>query len=964
MALRVFRGLLVLAGHHRHIRLFRVGTGAVRRGHVLHAARQHVLLRHGVRGGEFLAGIRRQAGDLPAVARQLILHLDARDGQVAIVGHGDLVGDFLAQGVLAVFGLRLAGGFLGDGQVALRVFRIIIRMTRIHRHIGLIRVGTGAVRRGVVNDMAGKDIRLGHLGTGFKALLLTGSKHSHLFLQAGALVGYGDILDGQVAVVDHLDFILDAVPQLEAAHRRLRLGGLRHCQVAIFRLGVHRGGGLLGDLAQLGRNSVGEAAGQDILFGDLVFRCGAALFAAGHGRELRILQGNARNLLQGDILLAVVDIGDFDGESYQIAGLVFLLLGGLGDHQAVLHLILVTGLGTVGHGQGAVDIFNRVTLGNIRAIGVQNLRIRGVVFAAAHQRLGAGHLHGINGVACGQLAFGQLIAVLGESGAVVHLGGAVRGDLNFDGLSLHRIFAGKGLITQLHGNGVGDLCGHHVCRGDNVPHGDVGLFAGRQGLRHMAHNYHAVRLAHFQGLYDIVDVLHIHHPDHGFAHAVFAVRAVALGDHPVIGHTHIRHGEVARLLLHFIVMQVGAVLGLDGEAVGALPHQRLAAGEGIGCAFAAHPTVLGLKERAAVYQRGAIIHFLQIIALQREGLWLDLQRAVGSRHCCVLVFVGQHIVILVLGIVVRIQHALDGSGVGQGNGVARGQFKHQAGGILRRYIFTVELHGVNGMAVDCAVVGPVLVTGGDLHRLGALGHGQGAEHRSDVVVPRQGFIVRRLEGVGEGVVLRRAAHLGLAAGDVVGGALTLHEAVAGHGHGIVGQGLAVVLLGIIGGGQGDAALGDGQRAVGSRHIGIGSIGNSHCSVCLVDVVIEFVLAVVRGDCRVGIGYVLHRCGVGNGDDVLRRQRKLEAIGAFHRRHVPAVIGDGINGLAVHFAIILPGLTVGLEHNRLGVCGYGQSAVHGSDVVVLLQGCIVCLLGGVGKDVVVRLAAHLGLAAVD
>ena len=59
----------------------------------------------------------------------------------------------------------------------------------------------------------------------------------------------------------------------------------------------------------------------------------------------------------------------------------------------------------------------------------------------------------------------------------------------------------------------------------------------------------------------------------------------------------------------------------------------------------------------------------------------------------------------------------------------------------------------------------------------------------------------------------RFANVCLRAGHIVGRALAFNEAVAANGDLRLGQGRAVVNLAVAGGGQGDAALVDGQRAV-------------------------------------------------------------------------------------------------------------------------------------------------------
>ena len=107
--------------------------------------------------------------------------------------------------------------------------------------------------------------------------------------------------------------------------------------------------------------------------------------------------------------------------------------------------------------------------------------------------------------------------------------------------------------------------------------------------------------------------------------------------------------------------------------------------------------------------------------------------------------------------------------------------------------FLVDLDGVRIVQVE-GVRGGF----GDLQRALSLGDG---------VVGGLGALVQR---VGERVL--RLADVGNRAGHVVGRALAVNEAVAANGDLRLGQGCAVVNLAGAGGGQGDAALVDGQGA--------------------------------------------------------------------------------------------------------------------------------------------------------
>ena len=99
-----------------------------------------------------------------------------------------------------------------------------------------------------------------------------------------------------------------------------------------------------------------------------------------------------------------------------------------------------------------------------------------------------------------------------------------------------------------------------------------------------------------------------------------------------------RHCQRACGLGNGVVRIPRAFIQLVGERVNAAAHQSLAAGEGVGRAFAIYPTVFRLKRGFAVDQFRAVIGLAQIGGLQRHCTLGDPQRSVNPRNifkrCC------------------------------------------------------------------------------------------------------------------------------------------------------------------------------------------------------------------------------------------------------------------------------------------------------------------------------------------
>ena len=117
---------------------------------------------------------------------------------------------------------------------------------------------------------------------------------------------------------------------------------------------------------------------------------------------------------------------------------------------------------------------------------------------------------------------------------------------------------------------------------------------------------------------------------------ILSVRLAVIRDGIVFGgdrylfpsHTTVGHCQSAELGSDVVVLSLGTRIQRVGERVIAAANHCLAAGEGVGCAFAFCPTGFRLKSGSAVDQRRAVIRLAQIGRLQRHIALGDRQRTV------------------------------------------------------------------------------------------------------------------------------------------------------------------------------------------------------------------------------------------------------------------------------------------------------------------------------------------------
>ena len=287
-------GFGVLARYHRGLGFVGVGAGALGGGHVQDLALKDVGLGDLVAGGEVLAGAGGQGSYCPLIAGERIAYRNVGEGEVAVVGDGYPVGDLLAQGVGPAVGGG-AGGRLGHGDVAVLGIRGFGVLTGDHCGFGFVGVGAGALGGGHVEDLALKDVRLGHLVGGGEVFALLRRQGSYCPLIACELIGYGNVGDRQVAVVGDGYLVGDLLAQ------RVSLavgGGSGGClgngevSVLVFReFGVLAGHYRRCGVAALGGGHVQHLAVKDVGLGDLVSRGEVLALSGGQGIYRPLVSG-------------------------------------------------------------------------------------------------------------------------------------------------------------------------------------------------------------------------------------------------------------------------------------------------------------------------------------------------------------------------------------------------------------------------------------------------------------------------------------------------------------------------------------------------------------------------------------------------------------------------------------------------------------------------------------------------
>ena len=128
--------------------------------------------------------------------------------------------------------------------------------------------------------------------------------------------------------------------------------------------------------------------------------------------------------------------------------------------------------------------------------------------------------------------------------------------------------------------------------------------------------------------------------------SILSVRLAVIRDGIVFGgdrylfpsQTTLGHCQLALGLGDDVVAGLGVAVERVAERVGAAAYLSLAAGEGVGCAFARYPTVFLRKSGSAVDQCRAVVGLAQVGGLQRHCTLGHPQRSVNprniSKRCC------------------------------------------------------------------------------------------------------------------------------------------------------------------------------------------------------------------------------------------------------------------------------------------------------------------------------------------
>ena len=329
--------------------------------------RLDVVRSHHMTRDEFLRAAHPKLFNGLVQTRQLVGYLDVLVGDVANVGHSDLVEDLIAQfvgilGVIAIFDHDAQRG-LFNSEVGVHLFgvvlgvrgRVRVRSRRRHgRRLGAsARLGfrrSATVHRRVVRNEAVQQIALlHHVGGGESDAVLRG-KTADVFVHIRQLVVHLKVGIGDVAGVLNRNLIPDHVVQLVGVLLRVSSSiVVHHAQrdLLLLQLGFHRHGKhRVGRLEfcvfarELRRHRVHEFAPEDIRLGDRVGRGGRNGLARLHVFEHALRQRHALDLLDGDRLDRIVDVLHRDGEGHHFADVVSAIFVRLGHDQTRSNILI------------------------------------------------------------------------------------------------------------------------------------------------------------------------------------------------------------------------------------------------------------------------------------------------------------------------------------------------------------------------------------------------------------------------------------------------------------------------------------------------------------------------------------------------------------------------------------------------------------------------------------------------
>ena len=340
---------------------------------------------------------------------------------------------------------------------------LVLGLARRDGRVAAVGIAGGG---GVVGDLAGEDVGLGHGVDVLDRLGLAGSKRANLSAlaigqgRALELVLNHDVVRGQVAVIGHLDVVGDLLAQGIGAAVLGRAGrGLRNGEVGVGLLDVNLVGVrvVLVLARELDRDGVHEGAGQDVGLGDGVSRGSAHRGAGLDVLELALAQRDAGELLKRHRLDLVVDVRGLDGKGHGLAEGIGASSVRLGNDLAVIGRRRHNER-TEGRHDGVVTLL-RSGLGALPIDGV-------AVLALAHVGLGAGGLE-LRSLAVHEASDGSSSR---QRRSVIGLRRIGSGDLEFSLVNgeLLGLSGGVGVVatgsTQLDGLGLTDVRGLDVGR--------------------------------------------------------------------------------------------------------------------------------------------------------------------------------------------------------------------------------------------------------------------------------------------------------------------------------------------------------------------------------------------------------------------------------------------------------------------------------------------------------------------
>ena len=221
--------------------------------------------------------------------------------------------------------------------MAVLLFRRFGIFARDNRYIRLIRIGARARCSRNVHNLTREHVCFRDRVARREDFLRTRCQGRDRPGLAGQFVLHFDVRDRQVAVVLHRDLVGDRLAQrVRAAVCRSRGRNLLDRDVALLICSIRSCACRLLNVADLCRYRIGEAACKDVCFGDRIGRRRFDRLARFNIFKYTLCKRYTFDLLEGDRLCFIIDIGCGDCERYRIAKLVLLVFDRLRDYQIIV----------------------------------------------------------------------------------------------------------------------------------------------------------------------------------------------------------------------------------------------------------------------------------------------------------------------------------------------------------------------------------------------------------------------------------------------------------------------------------------------------------------------------------------------------------------------------------------------------------------------------------------------------